>query len=147
MYKTQLYVICRPQISTSLLRYLYTLILFNVYVVISGVGRGENFDPETNQPHAFCYWFPYINVCKIIPPECMKTHHFDIKKFSGEPYPTPSGEGDTPSPHLTPFGTSGTSNSTPSASHPPLKLNPCYVPVPNCTVCDITHIYNLCSIV
>jgi len=21
---------------------------------------------------AFCYWSPYINVCKIIPPECTK---------------------------------------------------------------------------
>ena len=47
---------------------------------------------------AFCYWSPCINVCKIIPPEYTKTHHFDIKNqtifwYTPSPYPTPWRQG------------------------------------------------------
>jgi len=71
------------------------------------LGDEKKFDP-LNQP-AICFLLlvPYINVCKIISPECTKTHHFDIKnqkKFF--------------------------SNSTFGVSFP-LKLNPGYAPVSN----------------
>jgi len=63
---------------------------------MSLLGDEKNLDP-LNQP-AICFLLlvPYINICKIIPPECTKTHHFDIKKSKKNFCFTPCGEEDTP---------------------------------------------------
>ena len=54
-----------------------------------------------------------------------KTHHFAIKNpkifWGGGTDPTPSGEGDTPSPHPTSLGAKGASILAPSALNPSIE--------------------------